>query len=165
MNETLGETKQIAKRGRRAIISAEIISTIYDHVRLGVPMNHAASLAGISKSTMYNWLDIARNDIEKAGENDDLLDGNLYVDLLDTIAKAHAQFIADGIEEVKKDGPSAYKWLLAKHHREEFGEIPAPPVDLGLVKLQMVLPGLAEPEKLEEEPFLLNDGDSGARDV
>lgn len=142
--ETGEKVKQVETRGRKAIIDAEIISTIANNIKLGYPQTRACQMAGVSKSVFYKWLSIAREAIQKAEEDGTTTEGNLYVELMDSVATAQALFIAEGIDSIKREGPSGYKWLLARLFRKEFGESLDIGGDLGDVKLQLVLPGMAK---------------------
>ena len=55
--------------GRPTKISQERINTIIDSIARGEPVEVAAALAGIAKSTLYRWLDIGDAELE-SGEGD-----------------------------------------------------------------------------------------------
>ena len=156
--------KESDKRGRKSILDKRIISSMYDQIRLGVPPGRACAIVGISTSVYYKWLAQAREDISKAENDTQLLDDNLFVELMDTIAKAEGELIAEGMAAIKKEGPAGWKWMLARLFRKEFGEQQHITGDLGSVQLTFDVPGLAQPkqpELLEENTELIDTKDHG----
>ncbi len=129
--------------GRPSKLDAEIIERIYTLVRGGMPKTRAAAIVGIAKSTFYSWMEKA----EQEGN-----EGTLYVELMDTVAMAQAEFMQEGIQEIIEEGPSGYRWLLSKLFAE-FSDRVA--IDLpNTMKLQIGLPGMGPgelPDEIEEQ--------------
>ena len=132
--------------GRKAVISEQIIETICENIGIGMPKHRAAPIGGISIRTFYNWM-------AKAAELADLVDEEanevltsidlLYLHLLHRVQLAEAKVMKDGVEAIRAEGPSGWRWLLPRLFRAEFGEhveisTPAPR------EFQLELPGLID---------------------
>ena len=130
-----------------------------------MPKDKAAPLAGISEATYHNWMSSARKiwaamreayqeenakEIELSG-----LDV-LYLELLEAVALAEAEFIQEGTQVILDEGPAGYKFIMSRIFRSIYGNkldvgLNAEPVQLTLELPQMIeTPAQNEPEQLSE---------------
>jgi len=92
----------------------ETCQQIIEGVKAGYPLKTAAAIAGISKSTFYNW--IQRGKERKTGK---------YVDFLDSLKKAKEFNKAYHIDRIRtasdKGNWQASAWYLERVYPNEFG--------------------------------------------
>jgi len=153
-------TRDFTSTGRPNKISTEMIQRIYNYVRMGMPKDKAAQLAGISEATYYNWMSTARGISEareKALGKEDAqyielpeID-KLYLELLEAVGLADAEFIREGLQEILKEGPPGYKWALARLFRKIFGDKIEVGIDTEPVQLLLELPNMITNDA-EKEP-------------
>lgn len=84
---TIEKTKN-QNLGRPSKLNAELIKNIQNWLRMGYFVEDAARMAGISKGTLYNWVEKGRLEREEGIQS-------LHVDFLDSLEKARAE--AEGI--------------------------------------------------------------------
>jgi len=87
MHMAIEKTKN-TNLGRPSKLTAELIKNIQNWLRMGYFVEDAARMAGISKGTLYNWLEKGRLEREDGIQS-------LHVDFLDSLEKARAE--AEGI--------------------------------------------------------------------
>ncbi len=152
-------------KGRPNKLTKEIIQQIYDSVRMGMPKDKAAPLAGISEATYHNWMRNGRevvNAIEEANQVQNAIHfectelDQLYLELLEAVTLAESEFIKEGLDVILTEGPPGYRWALPRLFRKIFGDKLEVGVQTEPVQLELVLPGMItkdaenEPKQLEE---------------
>ena len=101
--------------GRPSKLTPERKKRIIDSIRIGGSLEGAAEVAGIHRSTFYNWMDRGKN--AKKGE---------YRDFFDTVtvAKAEAEMIL--ISRIHKagfkDDWKANAWILKNRYGDQYRE-------------------------------------------
>lgn len=141
------DTRIIERRGRKLLLNENLISRLCDEITAGMPETKAAAMVGISKASYFGWkrkaLEIDPGSVQEGEE--------IYLELLDRVEKAQAEFVKKAVISIAQEGPSGYRWLLARLFRKEFGDEAATLPMTGVLQLQ--LPGMIEPEN-EEQPAL-----------
>jgi len=102
------------KIGRKTKLTPEVQTAIVQAVARGLPYCHARRLAGVGRSTFFNWMAL--------GEN--LRVGTLYRDFRDAVKRADAQFVVEALGHIQAAGKKqwqAYAWLLERRFPEDFG--------------------------------------------
>lgn len=100
-------------RGRPTKITEELVKTITEYIKAGNYPEVAASLAGVSRATFYNWL--KKGHEHKTG---------IHHDFLDSIKEAEDYAEAAGVERIRKAGEknwTALAWWLERKHPERWG--------------------------------------------
>lgn len=117
------------RQGRKPLLeNEELIETLLNWLRLGLPNNEALQLAGIGTSTYYVWMQKAQDlETKKTPTKRDLL----YLDFRDSVKKAeieskafHLRNIRDaGLGEGNYDKPAwqASAWFLERRYPEQYG--------------------------------------------
>lgn len=137
-----GKVLLVETRGRKPVINEEIIDTLAGYIRMGQPKQRAAPLSGISERTFYNWMERGNavlELVEKNPESEVSEEEYLYLQLLQSVQLAEAEFIRKAIKTISEEGPAGYKWLLARIFKDEFGDAPEGQKP---VNIQLELPGL-----------------------
>ncbi len=107
------------KIGRPTKLTKETLEELLNYIRLGMPIESACGLAGIARSTYYNWKDKATPD-----EDGKLPPGSAeFVDFLDTLKKVEDEAKARLLERINaKTNPwQASAWILERRWPKEFG--------------------------------------------
>ncbi len=117
---------QVAK-GRKTKLTKVIVEAMYINIKLGVPKKRAAMLVGVSEATFYNWMSKAKTIMKGMEEGEPEIeqlsdDDYLFLELLESVSMAEAEFIAEGVKVIKREGPAGYRWLLSRMHPEEYGD-------------------------------------------
>lgn len=140
-------------KGRPNKITAEIINTLYDYVRIGMPKDKAAPLAGISEATYHNWMASARKlwhamqeEYEKENAKEIELSelDVLYLELLEAVALAESEFIREGTQVILAEGPAGYKFIMSRILRSIYGDKMDVGVSTEPVQLTLELPNMIE---------------------
>lgn len=95
-------------------------------IRLGMYLDDAAAMAGISKTTLYNWLSMGKDAVDKHGHGDTLTDKETQlVDFLNAVEKARADAVMRNIGVIQKaaqDGSwQASAWFLERTNPKKWG--------------------------------------------
>jgi len=83
-------------------------------LREGMPVNQACGLCEISRTIYYEWL--------KKGEAGE--DG--FIDIVNTIKKARAEFVQERLKNIKKHANSQWQadaWLLERTYPDDFAKL------------------------------------------
>ena len=160
---TIKMIKPFKPMGRPTKITKAIIGDIYDSVKMGMPKEQAAKLAGISPATYHVWMNKARElttAISEANENENAIDIEInetdyyLLEFLEAVMAAQAEFIYEATQSIRSEGPNGFKWLLSRLFRKQYGEKIIVDSDEGF-QLTLELPGLIptdaqkEPEQIE----------------
>ncbi len=114
-------------------LTRKVIDAIGDAVARGLPRKHAAALAGVSATAMFEWLARGRELIE-SGETDLTADERLQAEFAERLEKSDSEFVGHlvGLVQEAAESPrnwTAAAWLLERRHHKEFGRRQA--VELG----------------------------------
>lgn len=100
-------------RGRPTKITEELVKTITEYIKAGNYPEVAASLAGVSRATFYNWL--KKGHKHKTG---------IHHDFLDSIKEAEDYAEAAAVERIRRSGKdnwTALAWWLERKHPQKWG--------------------------------------------
>lgn len=100
-------------RGRPTKITEELVKTITEYIKAGNYPEVAASLAGVSRATFYNWL--KKGHEHKTG---------IHHDFLDSIKEAEDYAEAAAVERIRRSGKdnwTALAWWLERKHPQKWG--------------------------------------------
>jgi transcriptional regulator with XRE-family HTH domain len=102
--------------GQPTKLTPEVQNDIVEALEHGMHQESAATRAGITKQTYYNWLERGRNE-----------PGSIYADFLDAVEKARARPEAEALEAIHvawRDGTwQAAAWFLERSHPHKYGRI------------------------------------------
>ena len=124
-------------RGPDPTLSRELIETLVSMLRVGNLPAVAARAAGISRATLYRWLDDARK--PRASE--------LHVELSERVAKARAEGQVRLVAEIANAASTDWRaaaWLLARGYPEEWAQ------DAARIE---IAPTPATSEAARDDPF------------
>lgn len=99
----MGRRRKTARGRPPALADEDVYKRIIENLSTGLPLNHAAALAGIPYRTLALWLSNGRDAVERqaAGQppqpNDDL-----YLQFLQDAEHARAQSAALGVSQIQK---------------------------------------------------------------
>lgn len=112
-----------AQLGRRRLLDRALIRTISETVRKGAFLHVAAEAAGVSRRTLFGWLERGR-ELDREGEDGRDLDERelLLVELLHAVSVAHAEARLKAEAKVLKANPLA--WLRFGPGRDRGPEDP-----------------------------------------
>jgi hypothetical protein len=105
-------------RGRPTSLTPSVARAIVESLRAGVYVQTAATIAGVSKQSFYEWCKRG-----KAGEQP-------YADFLDACEKAIAHSESNAVKSIRAAGKKNWQalcWWLERRHRQRW----ARNVDLG----------------------------------
>lgn len=152
LTELVETIKPFKPMGRPNKITRAIIGDIYDSVKMGMPKDQSAKLAGISEATFHIWMNKAREltiTISEANEKENAIDIEMsendyyLLEFLEAVLAAEAEFVYEATKSIREEGPSGYKWLLSRIFRKQYGEKITVDSDEG-IQLQLELPGLID---------------------
>ena len=100
---------------RRSAMTPEVVNAIYEAIRLGLSYQRAADLAGISRSTLYSWIE--KGKIAQSGQ---------YKRFFDGLQKSKAEGEKNLVEIVQRAAEedrqwTAAAWILERRHRDRWG--------------------------------------------
>lgn len=104
---------------RTTKLDQEIIQNFCAAIGTGISREGCCNVAGISESTLYNWLARAK-ELEEQGENV-VEEEQIYLEFMERMKLAEAELEQDLVEAVRRDGPEGAKWLLTKRFRAAYG--------------------------------------------
>ena len=116
------------RTGRRPLIlSEEIQKAVLDSLMGGNYLETAAAFAGISRATLFDWLDKGRKAHEALSSGNEMLpNGQLYADFLDAVeiaqAKAEVRMVAV-IQSKALDNWQAAAWWLERAKPRKYGRL------------------------------------------
>jgi transposase len=139
--------------GRPSKRTPEVEKAICDAIRRGHYMEHAAPLAGVSKATVYSWLQSA-----EAGDPE-------YAGFLDAVRSAEAEAVDRALSDIENaaGGKDAAPWTnrawwLERRHTRLFGRTVTEIEHSGTVGVVKVeLPDMPEGASPEERRRLLRE--------
>ena len=103
----------MSKTGRPSKLTAELIKNIQNWLRMGYFVEDAARMAGVTKMTLYRWLDKGREDREQEIDS-------LYADFCDAMERARAEaegMFINSIQTAAKRGQwQAAAWWLERSY-------------------------------------------------
>lgn len=103
----------MAKTGPKLKLTPETQEKICNEIKRGLPVSHAAELAGITQRTYYNWYNKGKN--AKSGR---------FKEFYNKIEEAKAYGIALRVENIRKAGESgtwqADAWWLERMDPDNF---------------------------------------------
>lgn len=130
--------------GRPTKISPEICEDIVKYIKAGNYPEVAASLAGVSRKTFYNWL--------KKGHKSK--SNGVYKQFLHSIKKAESYAEAAAVERIRKAGEDnwqALAWWMERKHPDKWGRKQRVEMEhSGEVKQEVKL-HITDPEFMEQE--------------
>lgn len=96
--------------GRQTILTPEIQAIIVEAAERGTPLTFCGPLAGVARSTLFNWM--------KWGAKA----GTPYTAFVDAVKAAQARFVGERLTQIAQAKAwQAEAWLLERMFREEFG--------------------------------------------
>lgn len=117
-----------------------------------MPKKYAASEAGISEATYYNWMSKAQEiDTEEPTETE-----KLFLMLIEYCERACAGYVKDAIKRITAEA-GGDKWMLSKLDRKQFGDHIEIETELPNM-IQLIMPGIAKTPEEKEEDFLIIEG-------
>lgn len=108
----------MARTGRPPKLDARSSLTIIETLRAGAYIDHAAARAGVSRATVYAWLDKGKN--QSTG---------LYRDFLDAVMQARADAVIRNvalIQNAARNDWRAAAWYLERTLPEMYGRVRVP---------------------------------------
>lgn len=102
--------------GRRTKCTPEMIDTMAECVRLGMPIRHACAYSGIREQDHFRWLEYGREAKSSS---------NRFKRYLEAIARANGEFVQINLrrmEQHAKTKPGAIQWLLERRCPDDFGD-------------------------------------------
>jgi hypothetical protein len=116
--------------GRRTLLTAETQALIVEALAAGNYLETAAQYAGIAKSTLYNWLDRGRTEIERLNLDADAEPNAKeakYVEFVDAVEKTRAQSEVRAVALIRKAAMEgtwqAAAWYLERSHPQKWGRM------------------------------------------
>jgi len=115
------------RTGRPTSISQAVIDEICLSIRRGNYFEPSCIRAGVAKSTAYNWLKRARDEIDRAAESENgkIKESEaLFVAFLDSVKKAEAEAEARDVAIIRKAAKvhwQAAAWRLERKHNDRWG--------------------------------------------
>lgn len=112
--------------GRPTLLTPSVQETIVNAVRIGAYLDDAASLAGISRGTLFRWLADGRDASERADAGEELDDRSLlYRDFCDAVEKARADAMLRNIGIIQTAAQNgtwqAAAWYLERTNPKKWG--------------------------------------------
>ena len=104
----------------------EILDTVDQALRLGVPLRYAAALAGISETTAYHWVTDCARAMEAAPPGTPLEELGSAALFGQTVKEARASLVLEAVTEWRAAGKDWPKWatLLERLFPQDFGRGP-----------------------------------------
>jgi len=103
-----------SKFGRRRKLTPEKIEEICKWISEGQTIEVAAGLSGVSRGSVFSWLDQGRNAEAKADAGEELNEmESLCFDFLDAFEKADAQWQKDAVETIRIAEIDPRNWTAA----------------------------------------------------
>lgn len=126
MNLGLEVYEPRSKSGRPSKFCAEIAVSIVENLRLGNYIEHAAASAGITKSTLYAWMEKGRKEQERIEAGFEPNEENLeFLDFSYAVEQARAEAVSRNVSVIQKAaiGGSwqAAAWWLERTQPQLFG--------------------------------------------
>jgi len=116
------------KRGRRSLmLNEEKVSKFLEYIEAGNDFDISADASGIARSTLYNWLSIARGveDKMKSGFSPNPLE-HKFLDFLEKYKRARVAIeiksVAAIAESVEKGSWRAAAWFLERRYPERWSD-------------------------------------------
>ncbi len=101
--------REPAKGGRKTILTPEVQAVIVEAAAKGTPLTFCGPLAGVSRTTLFNWL--------KWGQKPD----TPYTAFVDAVKAAQARFVGERLTAIAKaEAWQSDAWLLERMFRDEF---------------------------------------------
>ena len=101
----------MSKTGRPSKLTAEVIKNIQNWLRMGYFVEDAARMAGVTKMTLYRWLEKGREDREQEIDS-------LYADFCDAMERSRAEaegMFINSIQTAAKRGQwQAAAWWMER---------------------------------------------------
>ena len=99
--------------GRPTKLTSEVVDAVTKAIADGVPQRTAAALAGVSESTLQNWLKAGRERTTVA-----------FVQFLERVKKARAEAVAVAIANINRASRRDWRaaaWWLERMHPDQYG--------------------------------------------
>lgn len=116
----------MASVGRPSKFNVEIANAIIENLRLGNYIEHASAAAGITKPTLYSWMEKGRKEQERieAGLEPIAEDSN-FMEFSNAVEKAKAEAVSRNVAIIQKSAHSgtwqAAAWWLERTQQTVFG--------------------------------------------
>lgn len=106
--------------GKPFQISKEIVDKLFQEISRGVPIKHACTIAGISRSSYYAWSKKAEELPDDIPEDDE---NYLFKYFEKKKEEGIAMAIATRVEDIRKDSSwQSSAWWLERMAHEDFGK-------------------------------------------
>lgn len=140
----------MARPHRPRLLTPDVHANIIANLRAGNYVEHAASAAGVAKSTVYDWLRKGENAVAKQDAGETLTDGEeTYAEFVLAVEEARAYAISNSLELIREAAPKNWQaaaWYLERTAPAFFGrhmrtEITGPnngPVQVEVTKQELV---------------------------
>ena len=98
---------------RPSKLNEELINTIYNEIKEGLPVRYACDLYGITAMSFSNWM---RQGEEEYEQNID----SLYSTFFYTIKKAQAEYVQEAMKDIKSGRPGwqGQSWWLERTRQD-----------------------------------------------
>jgi hypothetical protein len=112
--------------GRQTLLTPQVHETIVNAVRIGAYLDDAASLAGISRGTLFRWLAEGRDANDKSDAGEEITDREtLCRDFCDAVEKARADAMLRNIGVIQTAAQNgtwqAAAWYLERTNPKKWG--------------------------------------------
>ncbi len=105
------------KTGRKLLLNEALIEKISEHLENGATYQAAASMSGISNSTLKSWMQKGNEAIEKDIDN-------IYVAFVSAVTHARENWKQSLVEQIRQAGTEDWRalaWLLERQFPKEYG--------------------------------------------
>ena len=129
--------------GRKTKLTRKLINELASHVANGHTVKDAAALSSISERSVYNWLDLASNDVSGR---------SLHAVFAARMEQAKSEFInvhLGRVVEASKADPRYSQWLLERKFPQEFGR----------TKIEHAIEHVQKQIQQHAEPKVIHPGD------
>ena len=111
--------------GRPTKLTPEIQGKICDAIRVGATREIAARAAGISKSTLCDWIRRGRDARERLSKNGarGRKREKPFLDFLDALEQAEAEGEVEHLNKIASEGAPGSKWILSRRHAERWAQV------------------------------------------
>lgn len=117
----------MSKRGRPTQLNKEKTAEICQLLRMGNYIETAAAYAGISKTTLYNWLKRGRREMDRVNQDNRRKirkAEQIYVDFVNSVEKAMAEAEIRDVQIIYNAGKDDWKasaWRLERKFPDRWG--------------------------------------------
>lgn len=138
------------KRGRPTKLTPQVSKSVCDFIRLGSCLEVAAQAAGVTRTTLYDWIGKGNQALEAIEQNWNPQEGTEpYIKFVQDVRVAAAEAELLDIERIDKAAENgvwqAAAWKLERRHQDRYAlkkekdQTPPPPTGITLQEGQVML--------------------------